>query len=400
MPDNDVPAGPAGSASVAEFLGVLRANYVAAFGGGMSVLATLAAAFLPTIPSPWFVGITAVICGVLSAYAIWARERNARAEAERKLQPAFRFLPTAGATYMQMATADENATPTHDYHRLVVINVGTQPVHDVKVFVQKIDGSELPFSLELMPMDGHLNPTVTAFHDVPVAFDLVQRSYTEDYFNITGRHRFLPLVFGRHELELAIAGSEVGTMRQYVSLDGNRQNRLVVALLDKPSGTEQKIAPFAYSSRRAEDELEKENKRLRAELTAFQPRRLSESQKGELRSILEPLNLAALEVGSDKGRQITVFWTGAGDCADYARQFEDLFGDIGFRLHLYSMPSPYERDYHYGLWVIWNSEYEGKFAHSLGQALCDALRLAEIEFTSVDTTDVHAAQLVVGARRL
>lgn len=76
---------PASRASPREFFGLLRQNFVAAMGGGASVLAALVAAYMPTIPNPKLVAAVAIVGGVLSAYGIWAKERNRRAEIEHLL---------------------------------------------------------------------------------------------------------------------------------------------------------------------------------------------------------------------------------------------------------------------------------------------------------------------------
>ncbi len=406
FPQNEPQANalsPVDASSVHEFIRVLRQNFIAAMGGGVSVLGTLVAAFVPKIPSPWIVGVTAVICGVLSAYAIWAKERNERVGVETRLRPALRvLLGGGGPQYMQLVTADDNATPTNEYHRLVLINTGADPVHDVRVYLQALNGSDLSFGpLELIPMHGHINRErpVTAFHDVPVAFDLVEHGYNDNYFSIPCREQFIRLPFEHHEIRLKVTGTRGTTITQHVAIDARDRNRIAVALLDKPSGEERRLTPVGYGEWRAKDEVLEENKRLRAELAAIQPRRLTSQQRDQLRNALTPITDVELTEGREHGRQVSVFWTGAGDCADYARQFEDLFADIGLRLHMYSRPQ-YEREFHYGIWIIWNSDYEKRFRASLGQGLCDALALAGIDFRSIDTTDVRVAQLVVGARRL
>jgi hypothetical protein len=69
----------------AEFFTALRKSFVAAMGGGAAVLATLAAAFAPKLVNPVFVGLSALACGILAAYAIWADERAERVTLQGQL---------------------------------------------------------------------------------------------------------------------------------------------------------------------------------------------------------------------------------------------------------------------------------------------------------------------------
>jgi len=72
-------------------------------GGGAAVVATLVSAFAPKLVSPVFVGVVALGCGVLSACAIWAVERDERL----KLHALLGARPFITAEYSQNATEDE-----------------------------------------------------------------------------------------------------------------------------------------------------------------------------------------------------------------------------------------------------------------------------------------------------
>jgi len=90
-------------ASAIEFLSVLRNKYVAISGGIVSVAAGLVATFVPRVPNPVAVGSAAVVCFVLSAYAIWASERNERVPLADRLRP----RPYVIAEYSVNATEEE-----------------------------------------------------------------------------------------------------------------------------------------------------------------------------------------------------------------------------------------------------------------------------------------------------
>jgi hypothetical protein len=142
------------------------------------------------------------------------------------------------------------------------------------------------------------------------------------------------------------------------------------------------------------------------ELLAIQPRQLTATQKQLLRARLQPLNAQAAVAGYESGIQLFVYWTGAGDCADYAKQFEELFSDIGFsvpRMHgRFETFSEVDHDgYYYGVWVRWNSAREAESGlPPVGAALVDSLKAAGVD--DVEAFDHRAAlplQLIVGTRR-
>jgi hypothetical protein len=106
-----------------EFVAVLRRSFVAAMGGGVAVVATLVAAFAPKLASPLFVGASALICGVLSAYVIWSNERNERI----RLEETNAARPFVTVEYSQNATEDE----PNLYDTLCFENIG----HDAAVSI-------------------------------------------------------------------------------------------------------------------------------------------------------------------------------------------------------------------------------------------------------------------------
>lgn len=89
--------------SALEFLSTFRESFVAGMGGGAAVVATLASAFAPKLVNPVLVGLTALCCGVLSAYAIWAEEREERLKLQERLAP----RPFITLEYSQNATEEE-----------------------------------------------------------------------------------------------------------------------------------------------------------------------------------------------------------------------------------------------------------------------------------------------------
>jgi hypothetical protein len=100
MPNHDqIVAKP----SIGEFLSTLRNSFVARMGGGAAVAAALTSAFAPKLVNPTFVGLTALACGVLSAYAIWAAEREERL----KVQVLLTARPIITAEYNNNATEEE-----------------------------------------------------------------------------------------------------------------------------------------------------------------------------------------------------------------------------------------------------------------------------------------------------
>jgi hypothetical protein len=143
--------------------------------------------------------------------------------------------------------------------------------------------------------------------------------------------------------------------------------------------------------------LRQENDSLRRTVTEFAPRRLTEQQRNSIRTSLGPV----LEKWG-RGPQISIFWTGAGDTADYAKQFEELLESIGFRMLRVSGPGIYsglKHDYHYGVWVRHDSKEA--IAHgvpSLGSALVAALDNAGVaDVIEFDWEGHRILELIVGA---
>src|SRR5258705_2329816 len=82
--------------------------------------------------------------------------------------------------------------------------------------------------------------------------------------------------------------------------------------------------------------LREENENLQRVVAQISPRRLTDQQRSIIRARLEPVVKAW-----GWGPQIAVFWTGAGDTADYAKQFDELLQSIGFHLLRVGGPSFY-----------------------------------------------------------
>lgn len=74
----------AAPASYREFLRAFRQNWLVAMGGAVSVIATVLSAIIPNIQNPMLVGASAIVCGFLAAFAVWAGERTHRVDAESR----------------------------------------------------------------------------------------------------------------------------------------------------------------------------------------------------------------------------------------------------------------------------------------------------------------------------
>lgn len=139
---------------------------------------------------------------------------------------------------------------------------------------------------------------------------------------------------------------------------------------------------------------------LESKLSRFKPRHLSDFDKDTLRSRLEPLNTEWVATGHE-GIQIFVHATGGYDCADYAREFEDFFRSIGFRVHQSGLSIYVEHDYHFDLWVRWDSARErDRGMPAVGAALAHALDEIGVEQVNAFDYPGHSPlDLIVGSRR-
>ncbi len=97
-----------------------------------------------------------------------------------------------------------------------------------------------------------------------------------------------------------------------------------------------------------------------------------------------------------------IFWTGGGDTADYAKQFEELLESIGFRLFRVSGPGVYsglKHDYHYGIWVRHDSKAAvARGVPPIGSAIVAALEKAGVgDVIEFDWEGHRVLELIVGA---
>jgi hypothetical protein len=142
--------------------------------------------------------------------------------------------------------------------------------------------------------------------------------------------------------------------------------------------------------------LRQENESLRRLVGEVAPRQLTEQQRDIIRARLAPV---VEELG--RGPQISIFWTGSGDTAGYAKQFEELLESIGFRLLRVSGPSTYmlDHDYHYGVWVRYDSrQAREKGLPVLGEVLVSALREAGVrDIIEFDFEGHRLLELIVGS---
>jgi hypothetical protein len=152
--------------------------------------------------------------------------------------------------------------------------------------------------------------------------------------------------------------------------------------------------------RNAIEELTTRNAELGAQVSAIAPRRLSTDQKERLLARFRRLNGEVRERGHS-GLQIFINWVGAGDCADYARQFADTFRSAGFQvIQDISLSRRSDDDYHYGLFLRWDSErYKQRGLPAVGSGISSALDEVGIAVNLMDDHDWHALTLIVGARR-
>jgi hypothetical protein len=152
--------------------------------------------------------------------------------------------------------------------------------------------------------------------------------------------------------------------------------------------------------RHAIEELTLRNAELVAHVASIEPRRLSVTQKERLLTRFRNLNSEA-QRGPHAGFQIFINWVGAGDCADYARQFADLFRSAGFQaVQDISLARRMEDDYHYGLFLRWDSQqYNQRGLPPVGTVISSELEDVGIAVTLMDDHDWHALTLIVGARR-
>jgi hypothetical protein len=152
--------------------------------------------------------------------------------------------------------------------------------------------------------------------------------------------------------------------------------------------------------RNAIEELATRNSELHAQVSSIAPRRLSVEQKERLSTRFRHLDGEARERG-DSGLQVFTNWVGAGDCADYARQFADVFRSAGFQvIQDIGLSRKSEDDYHYGLFLRWDSErYQQRGLPPVGRAIASAMEEMGIAVTLMDDHDWRALTLIVGARR-
>lgn len=138
--------------------------------------------------------------------------------------------------------------------------------------------------------------------------------------------------------------------------------------------------------------------------TKLSARRLTEPQKSTLRARLGPLNEQWMADGR-QGVRLVVYWTGAGDNAEYAKQFEEFFRSLKFDVPAhhggFGTWTEFEHDYDRGVCVRWNSEREiAQGAPPIGKALVEALKEIGVEdVTPFDHRDSPPLELIIGARR-
>lgn len=88
------------------------------------------------------------------------------------------------------------------------------------------------------------------------------------------------------------------------------------------------------------------------------------------------------------------------DSADYARQFEDFFGSLGFKVSRYALSGKHiGDDYRRGVWFRWSTDREKGYVLPFGQTLVDALTGCGVDVIPSDHADWAFYELVVGARR-
>lgn len=144
--------------------------------------------------------------------------------------------------------------------------------------------------------------------------------------------------------------------------------------------------------------LRNENDKLKNEVTRLSPRVLSESQKRCLRQHLKPITDAMQSRGTNL--QILISAEGEGwDSADYAREYEDFLGSLGFKISRYGLSGKHiGDDYRRGLWFRWSTEREKGYALPFGQKFVDALRACEIDISASDDPDWGFYELIIGAK--
>jgi|GEM_PF-1102460 len=148
--------------------------------------------------------------------------------------------------------------------------------------------------------------------------------------------------------------------------------------------------------RHAIEELTLRNAELVAYVASIEPRRLSVTQRELLLTRFRNLNREA-----HSGLQIFINWVGAGDCADYARQFADLFRSAGFQVvQDVALARRLNDDYHYGLFLRWDSQlYTKRGFPPVGTVISSELGNVGIAVTLMDDPDWRVLTLIVGARR-
>lgn len=143
--------------------------------------------------------------------------------------------------------------------------------------------------------------------------------------------------------------------------------------------------------------LRQENEQLRQTVESIAPRRLTDSQRNLIRARLAPLVAKA-----GRAPQISIFWTGSGDTANLAKDFEELLEAIGFSLLHVSGPRMYmlKHDYHYGIWVRHDSKADAaRSLPPIGRELVTVLRDAGVEdVIDFDHEGHYLLEMIIGAR--
>jgi hypothetical protein len=167
MPPPAVP--PAERPSPREFIAAFRPTYVAAWGGVLSVVVAVVAVVFP-IPSGQLVVLTAIIAGVLSAYAIWAQERTLRVATESVVTARAAELPDIVIGYRIAYRPDV----PNETEYLELRNIGAATATHVRVDPLNVDG-RLIFALNdvtgitaLMPSDPQVSLRATGLHQALV----------------------------------------------------------------------------------------------------------------------------------------------------------------------------------------------------------------------------------------
>ncbi len=212
------------SSDLRAFIGAFSQTWSSKVSGGLSVPFTIAALFVPQIWLKAVFALLAVFCFALASFVLWRQEKGRADSAEQKLKPRIEILQHHAATYQLFVTADENAAPINEFHRIAAQNLGLDPVNDARAYVHSMNGQTFPMApIELHPMhenDPNQRRSVTMFHATPVAWDLLEYRYSADAFMIIGRdyHATFKL-FGKVEMEISIAAEGMATYQGKIVVD-------------------------------------------------------------------------------------------------------------------------------------------------------------------------------------